>query len=150
MLLTRVWRFLFSLRGDGQVREEIRLLRHDTTKRREELMALHLELEEAHVELDNVNVLGMEGTEGLHRNELNTAERDVANMWQRRIRMERCRWKIRNFRKNVLLRRLMKRYIAPVRKRRQVYPRIRAVLHGLTPRAVLFLPFAVWSGGGLV
>ena len=132
------------------MREEIRLLRHDTTKRREELMALHLELEEAHVELDNVNVLGMEGTEGLHRNELNTAERDVANMWQRRIRMERCRWKIRNFRKNVLLRRLMKRYIAPVRARRQVYPRIHAVLHGLTPRAVLFLPFSVWCGGGLV
>ena len=97
------------------VREEIRLLRFDVRKRQEEAVVLNLELEEAYIELDAIGVLSMEATEGLHRNELNIAEREVHNVWNRRIRLERCRWRIRNFRKNVLLRRLMKRYEQPQR-----------------------------------
>jgi hypothetical protein len=97
------------------VREEIRLLRFDVRKRQDEVMMLNLELEEAFIELDAIGVLSVEATEGLHRNELNIAEREVNNVWNKRIRLERCRWRIRNFRKNVLLRRLMKRYEQPQR-----------------------------------
>jgi hypothetical protein len=55
----------------------------------------------------------MEASEGLHRHEINVAYRTVTNLWNRRFRIERTRWKIHSYRKNVLTRKLMKHYPEP-------------------------------------
>lgn len=61
----------------------------------------------------NTGTIQMEASEGLHRHEINVAYRTVTNHWNKKFRIERTRWKIRSYRKNVLNRKIMKQYPLP-------------------------------------
>lgn len=85
-------------------KEELRLLKANLIRRKEETLSLLLEVEETEVELDRVAVLEMEACEGLRRAEVGRIERKVNDQRNRALRQERMKWKIESNRVNVIRR----------------------------------------------
>jgi len=84
--------------------EELRLLRYHARKRQREVLDLQLELEEFEQEMDTIEVVEMETTEGLRRAELAIIDRDVNFKRSRDIRREKSHWRIVSDRKRVIQR----------------------------------------------
>ena len=85
-------------------KEEMRLLRNVTMKRKSEINKLYWELEETEYELMSQSMQEVNCFEQLRFAEVMKIERKVNDKKNRAIRLERCKWKIETVRSNVIKR----------------------------------------------
>eukprot|EP01041_Mallomonas_annulata_P006103 gene6103-12356_t len=85
-------------------KQEIRLRKVLYKKQCRELLGLQLEMEESDLERFELATKEIESTEYLRSAEIGKIERRLMDKHKRDVRMEVCRWKIANIRKNVIVR----------------------------------------------
>jgi len=81
---------------------EMRCLLVKCNKQNAELLDLYLEKENCEIEQDELSMIEIETTEALRRAQIGRIERILNDYRNRLVRQERCRWRIRGDRRNVL------------------------------------------------
>ncbi|CAM9236463.1 unnamed protein product, partial [Ectocarpus fasciculatus] len=83
-------------------REEKRLRVVQLKKSQKEYIAISIEHEELDIELDAINIRELENMERLRLGEIIAIERRLKEQKERKIRIERCKWKVRSNRRNII------------------------------------------------
>jgi hypothetical protein len=83
-------------------REEARLHKVNIKKRDKEIRNFNLEMEETYIELDHLCVAETEAHEACRRAEVLLVERKVSDTHNKKVRIERDKWKVMSNRKNVM------------------------------------------------
>lgn len=108
--IDRGWAEAFGTELDGLVnqmtmaREEKRLRVYQLEKAQLEYVRISIEHEELDMELDAINVRELENMERLRLGEIIQIERRLKEQKERKIRFEKCKWKIESNRRNIIQR----------------------------------------------
>ena len=73
-------------------------------ERDKELVTLDLDIEEAEVEICSLTGLEMDAVEFIRHNDIKRIEKNIHDRHRRNLRVERCKWRVRTIRPNVLRR----------------------------------------------
>ena len=93
--------------------QELRLWRNNVLKRKREALLYECEIEETEHELEELTLVECEIMEQLRRWEIGRVEKRLNDRFRRELRRQRCRWKIKGHRANV------------VKKRRENYQHVK-------------------------
>jgi hypothetical protein len=82
--------------------QELRLLRNKVLKSKREVVHFECEIEETEHELEELTLLEVELMEQMRRWEVGRIEKRLGDRFRRELRQQRCRWKIKTHRANVV------------------------------------------------